>query len=135
MLRQIAFNAQGLRAWNELRSEIDYCYSYNFNTLSQYGFVVVNHSIMADKAQLEKELPHLSASHTTSCKLDLDKALVKSIWVLKDGGKWIIRQQKLHKTPIKKSFDEFPREKFQTNYANFDDEFDAAEKNIYTESH
>ena len=89
---------------------------------------------MSDKKELEKELPSQEASHTTSCKLDLDKALIRSIQVLNDGGKWIINYQKLPKTQIEKKFDGMPREKFQTNYPNFESDFDAAEKAIYAES-
>ena len=127
MLRLIAHNAQALRAWNDLRSDLDYVCPYNFNTLAEYGFVIVNHSIMGDKNELQKELPSLEASHTTSCKLDLDKALIRSIQVLNDGGKWVINQQKLPNTPIEKKFDGIPKEKFQTNYPNFESDFDAAE--------
>ena len=70
-------------------------------------------------------------SFTTSCKLDLDKALLKSIQVLNNGGKWILRGLALPRERIHPNMDEvFPLEPFDSNVHNFDDNFDEQEKHI-----
>ena len=91
MLRSIAFNAQSLRAWNDLRSEVDYNNSLQFNSLSTHGFMLVNHYLAENPEELKYELPDEFVSYTTCVKLDLDRALIRSIQVLNDGGRWIIR--------------------------------------------
>ena len=69
-------------------------------------------------------------SYTTSCKLDLDKALIKSIQVLNDGGRWKVRHRKLQKDPITPKLDGIPQEPFETNISNFEQEFNEAERII-----
>ena len=91
MLRSIAANAQSLRAWSDLKGELDYNNSFQFNSLAKNGFMVVTHQLAAAPEELKHELPDQQTSYTTSCKLDLDKALIKSIQVLNDGGRWLIR--------------------------------------------
>ena len=95
MLRQISSNAHALRAWNELKTENDQNF-LQFDSLARTGFVIVGHEIAQNIEDIRLELPDEHTSYMTSCKLDLEKALVRSIQVLNDGGRWILKGIKLH---------------------------------------
>ena len=105
MLRQVSINAQGLRAWNELKSENDQNF-LQFDSLSRSGFIIVGHSIADQMEELKLVLPNDVTSYTTSCKLDLEKALIKSIQVMNNGGRWIIRGLKLPHSRVSPNLDE-----------------------------
>ena len=130
MLRQVSINAQGLRAWNELKSENDQNF-LQFESLSRSGFIIVGHSIAEQMEELKQVLPDDVTSYTTSCKIDLEKALIKSIQVTNNGGRWIVRGIKLPHSRVQPNLDEvLPQEPFDTNQIDFEYQFDDDERYI-----
>ena len=75
-------------------------------------------------------MPSPNSSYTTCKYVDPSKALIRSIQVLQDGGKWVIYNERLPHKQKPLAMSDLPKESFETNVANFESHFDENDRNM-----